>query len=128
LNLVAMVLLACCSLDFLTGHSQTHESLISDKKNVIVTADVLPFLDSMKAVNMELALEGFVMCLIEITPHDCPGKNLGLVDTEGLSMGLPRNDILRSIVGHIVKHVQELDRKGKLRRTKAMLVIDLGKE
>jgi hypothetical protein len=74
---------------------------------------------------MELPLKGFVLCLVEIVPHDCPGKNFGLVDTKGLSMGLPRNDILRSIVGHIFKHVQELDRKGKLRtKKKAKLEID----
>jgi hypothetical protein len=40
------------------------------------------------------------------------------VDTKGLSMGLPRNDILRSCVGHLFKHVQELDRKRKLRTKK----------
>jgi hypothetical protein len=63
---------------------------------------------------MELPLEGFILCLVEITQHDCPGKNFGLVDTEGLSMRLPRDNIPRVTVGHVFKQGVELDRKRKL--------------
>ncbi len=49
--------------------------------------------------------------------------NFMRVDTEGFSMRLPRDEILRVVVGHIFKHVLQLDRKGKL-RTEGMLEID----
>lgn len=109
-----VVFLACCSHESLAGHSHTHEFIASDKTTVVVTAFVQPLVDSTKAVKMDLTLEGPVLCLLEISWHDCLGKYAWLVDTKGLSVGLPRNNILRFTVGHIFKHVVELDRKREL--------------
>ena len=71
--------------------------------------------NSMKAIEMKLTLEGFVFCLLlEILRHGSSGKNFGLVDSECLSMRLPRDDAFIAYRGHVFKHVVEFDRKWEL--------------
>jgi hypothetical protein len=70
--------------------------------------------NSMKVIDMKLTLEGLVFCLLKIARHQSSGKYFGLVDSECLSMGLPRDDTFIADRGHIFKHVVEFDGKREL--------------
>ena len=71
--------------------------------------------NSVEAIDMKLTQEGFVFCLLtKIERHDSFGKFIGHVDTECLSMGLPRDDAFIAYRGHVFKHVVEFDRKWEL--------------
>jgi hypothetical protein len=70
--------------------------------------------NAMKAIDMKLALEGLVFCLIKIARHHHSGKYIGLVDSECRSMGLPRDDAFTADRGHLCKHVVKFDRKREL--------------
>ena len=63
---------------------------------VVVCAVVIRRLgtDSIKAVDVELALEGTVFCLVEVLRHDRPRKFLGFVDFEAFTGGEPGNNVL----------------------------------
>jgi hypothetical protein len=69
----------------------------------------------MKAIVMKLTHEGSVFCLLtKIARHYSFGKCIGQVDSECLSMGLPRDDAFIADRGHLFKHVVEFDRKQEL--------------
>jgi hypothetical protein len=78
---------------------------------MVVGAFVDTIGNSMKPVDIELALKGLVLDIIEISGHYFSNKDLYLVDAECFSMGLPRNDVAISGTGDIFKHLIEFDRE-----------------
>jgi hypothetical protein len=71
--------------------------------------------NSMKVIDVKLTLEGLVFCLlVKIARHHSSGKYFGLVDSECLSVGLPRDDAFTANRGHLFKHVVEFDGKRAL--------------
>ena len=79
--------------------------------------------NSVKAIDMKLTKEGFVFCLLtKIARHYSFGEYIGQVDSECLSMGLPRDDAFIADRCHLFKHVVEFDRKRELLREKALAI------
>jgi hypothetical protein len=77
-----------------------------------IRTSVYALTNSMKAIHEKLTLEGFVFCLLlKIARHDNSGKRIWLVDSECLSMGLPRDDALIACSVHLFKHFVDFDRK-----------------
>jgi hypothetical protein len=89
----------------LTSHITAQLSLLPDKVLVVVSAEVqrLPVSSySLKAIDVQLSCEGFVLGLSEVSWHNVDREILELEDTESSSVWLPRNNIFCAFVGCVL--------------------------
>ena len=90
-----------------------------------IGAFILAVCNSRKVVDMKLTLETLVFCLLtKIALHHSSSKYFGLVDSECLSMGQPRDDAFLTDRCHLFKHVVKLDGKRELCQREKTLAIE----
>ena len=62
-------------------------------------------IESTEPVHVKLPLEGFVFRLMKEPRHDVLRKDCGFVYTEGLPVGVPRNNIIESSTLRVFEHL-----------------------
>mmetsp|Transcript_38082 Transcript_38082/g.79177 ORF Transcript_38082/g.79177 Transcript_38082/m.79177 type:complete len:263 (-) Transcript_38082:137-925(-) len=99
------------SLDLGADHALAEEGLSTEEQFMVVTTGVSSAGETAESIEIQLALEGSKLGLAKVFGHHIVYEFFGLVNDKATSMGLPGDDMCKSILFDLVEDSMKLQRK-----------------